>query len=256
MNESNSPHILLDGQTFSIETIQSKILEYVKECAEKILRETVTEAVISVPAYFNTDQREATKRAAEQAGLVVRQLIHEPTAAAIAYGWECASKKDRTVLVYDLGGGTFDVSILKISGQSYSVLAINGDVSLGGRDFDERMVRKYTDEIREIIDVRAHSKEIFELRNACERAKIRLTHNTEATVFVSGLLAGGDFRRRISRSEFDELNQNLFDRTLEIVKHALSDASLRPDQVDEVLLVGGSSRMPKIKQMLSEVFGT
>ncbi|KAG5444853.1 Heat shock 70 kDa protein cognate 4 [Clonorchis sinensis] len=255
VNSDSVPQIRLEKKVFSVEFIQSKLLEYVKCCAESQLKESVKEAVISVPAYFSSDQRDATKRAAEMAGLVVRQLIHEPTAAAIAYGWKCQSKSDRTVLIYDLGGGTFDVSVLKITGRSYSVLAINGDISLGGRDIDENMVKKFVEEVKPRRDITKDSKAIFELREKCELAKRTLTCNVKTKLFVADLGGKIDFRRDLSRAEFEQLNQEIFNRTLDIVKQALSDANLAKDQVDEVLMVGGSSRIPKIEQMLIEFFG-
>ncbi|TGZ62990.1 hypothetical protein CRM22_007145 [Opisthorchis felineus] len=255
LSRDSVPHIRLENQVFSVEFIQSKLLEYVKHCAESQLKESVKEAVISVPAYFSSDQRDATKRAAEMAGLVVRQLIHEPTAAAIAYGWKCQSKSDRTVLIYDLGGGTFDVSILKITGRSYSVLAINGDISLGGRDIDENMVKKFVEEVKPRVDITKDSKAIFELREKCELTKRNLTCNVKTKLFVANLGGRIDFKRDLSRAEFEQLNQEIFNRTLDIVKQALSDANLEKHQVDEVLMVGGSSRIPKIEQMLVEFFG-
>ncbi len=244
-----------DEKKFAAEEISSMILTKMKETAEAYLGQKVTDAVITVPAYFNDAQRQATKDAGSIAGLNVLRIINEPTAAALAYGLDKNLEGDKNVLIYDLGGGTFDVSILTISdGSLFEVRSTAGDTHLGGEDFDNRMVDYFVQEFK-----RKHKKDIApnvrsmrRLRTACERAKRTLSSSAQANVEIDSLFEGIDFYSAISRARFEELCSDLFRGTMDPVEKALRDAKLDKSQIHEVVLVGGSTRIPKIQKMLSD----
>lgn len=232
---------VIEDKSYSPEEISSYILKYLKNCAERHLGSEVTEAVITVPAYFNNDQRQSTKTAGELAGLKVLRIINEPTAASLAYGLD--KKNDATILVYDLGGGTFDVTLLKLmDGVDFHVQSTSGNTSLGGVDFDSA--------ISEIISKRtSHTLEPAELRNISEKAKKMLSHMTVANVMV------GKSPTKITREEFEDSIKHYIDKTIACVNDALRDGNVKTDQIDEVVFVGGSTRIPLIEKVIEEKFG-
>ncbi len=232
---------VIGDKSYSPEEISSYILKYLKNCAERHLGSEVTEAVITVPAYFNNDQRQSTKTAGELAGLKVLRIINEPTAASLAYGLD--KKNDATILVYDLGGGTFDVTLLKLmDGVDFHVQSTSGNTSLGGVDFDSA--------ISEIISQRtSHSLEPAELRNISEKAKKMLSHMTVANVMV------GKSPTKITREEFEDSIKHFIDKTMTCVNDALRDGNTRADKIDEVVFVGGSTRIPMIERVIEAKFG-
>ncbi|KAH8629934.1 heat shock protein-like protein [Alternaria alternata] len=234
-----------------------------KEVAETKLGKKVEKAVITVPAYFNDNQRQATKDAGAIAGLNVLRIINEPTAAAIAYGLGSGkSDKERNVLIYDLGGGTFDVSLLHIQGGVFTVKATAGDTHLGGQDFDTNLLdhfkKEFTKKTKKNIniskDISGDARALRRLRTACERAKRTLSNATQTTVEIDSLFDGEDFNANITRARFEDLNQKAFAGTLDPVAQVLKDAALAKDKVDEIVLVGGSTRIPKIQKLLSDYF--
>ena len=229
-----------------------------KEVAETKLGKKVEKAVITVPAYFNDNQRQATKDAGAIAGLNVLRIINEPTAAAIAYGLGSGkSEKERNVLIYDLGGGTFDVSLLHIQGGVFTVKATAGDTHLGGQDFDTNLLDHFKKEFTRKTkkDISGDARALRRLRTACERAKRTLSNATQTTVEIDSLFDGEDFNANITRARFEDLNQKAFAGTLDPVSQVLKDASIDKSKVDEIVLVGGSTRIPKIQKLLSDFFG-
>ncbi len=257
---SDKPSIEVDfkGETkrFEPEEISSMVLTKMKEIAEMYIGTDVKDAVVTVPAYFNDSQRQATKDAAAIAGLNCLRIINEPTAAAIAYGLDKNKDEDKNVLIFDLGGGTFDVSLLNIEGGIFEVKATAGDTHLGGEDFDARLLQHLSQEFK-----RKHKKDISDnpralrrLRTACERAKRTLSSTTQTAIEIDSLYEGIDFYTSITRARFEELNADLFRKCMEPVEKVIKDAKMDKSRVQEVVLVGGSTRIPKIQQMLSDYF--
>jgi len=263
IEKEEKPYIQVQYQNeqrdFSPEEISSMVLIKMKETAEAFLGKTVKKAVITVPAYFNDAQRQATKDAGLIAGLEVLRIINEPTAAAIAYGLDSSNdkkKKERTVLIFDLGGGTFDVSLLTIDSGIFTVKATAGDTHLGGEDFDNRMVEYLKGEFKKKHkkDLGESARAVRRLRTACERAKRNLSSATQTSIEIDSLFEGIDFATTITRAKFEELNMDLFTNCLEPVDKVLKDAKVKKEQVDDIVLVGGSTRIPKIQSLLQEFF--
>ena len=251
-----------ERREFSPEEISSMVLMKMKDVAAGFLGKEVKEAVVTVPAYFNDAQRQATKDAGIIAGLNVRRILNEPTAAAIAYGLdkkkggEDFEMEERNVLVFDLGGGTFDVSLLQIEDGVFEVKATAGDTHLGGEDFDNRMVNHFSNEFKRKHkkDMRSNPRAMRRLRTACERAKRTLSSKPQASIEVDGLFEGIDFYSSVTRARFEELNQDLFRGTLDPVERVLRDAKMDKGQIHDIVLVGGSTRIPKIQSLLQSFF--
>ncbi|KAL6625643.1 stress protein HSC70 [Neocallimastix californiae] len=241
---------------FRPEEISSMILSKLKEDAEEYLGQEVTDAVITVPAYFNDAQRKATKDAGLIAGLNVLRIINEPTAAAIAYGLNKKSKEKKNILVVDLGGGTFDVSILTINNGTFEVKATAGDTHLGGEDFDNRLVDHFVKEFKEKYnkDISTDSKALRRLKSKCERIKCTLSISKRANLSIDSLHDGIDFKSNITRECFEKLNKDLFEKILEPIDNALKDSGFSKSDIQEIVLVGGSTRIPKIRSLVSEYF--
>jgi len=244
-----------ERKVFAPEEISAMVLQHMKQIAEQYYGKKINDAVVTVPAYFNDSQRQATKDAGSIAGLNVIRIINEPTAAAIAYGLD-KKGKERTVLIFDLGGGTFDVSLLTIDQGIFEVKATAGDTHLGGEDFDNRLVTFFTEEFKRKYhkDIKDSARSIRRLKTACERAKRTLSTSTQASIEIDSLYEGIDFYTTITRARFEELNQDLFRQCLVPVEKVLRDAKIDKKAVDDIVLVGGSTRIPKVQQLLQECF--
>ncbi|CAJ2669468.1 unnamed protein product [Trifolium pratense] len=245
-----------EEKQFCAEDISSMILIKMKEIAEAYLESPVKNAVVTVPAYFNDSQRKATIDAGSIAGLNVIRIINEPTAAAIAYGLDKRSDGKRNIFVFDLGGGTFDVSILSIKGDVFEVKATAGNTHLGGEDFDNRMLNYFVEEFKKKnnVDISGNPKSLRRLRTACERAKRQLSYAFNTTVEVDSLYMGIDFSSLITRAKFEEINMDLFNDCMTIVDSCLRDSKIHKRNISGVVLVGGSSRIPKVQDLLQEFF--
>ncbi|XP_027348774.1 heat shock cognate 70 kDa protein 2 isoform X1 [Abrus precatorius] len=247
-----------EEKQFSAEEISSMVLMKMKEIAEAYLGSTVKNAVVTVPAYFNDSQRQATKDAGVISGLNVMRIINEPTAAAIAYGLDkkASSSGEKNVLIFDLGGGTFDVSLLTIEEGIFEVKATAGDTHLGGEDFDNRMVNHFVQEFKRKNkkDISGNARALRRLRTACERAKRTLSSTAQTTIEIDSLYEGIDFYTTITRARFEELNMDLFRKCMEPVEKCLRDAKMDKSSVHDVVLVGGSTRIPKVQQLLQDFF--
>ena len=244
-----------EEKTFQPEEISSMILTKMKEVAESYIGEKVDAAVITVPAYFNDSQRQATKDAGQIAGLDVLRIINEPTAAAIAYGLD-KREEERMVLIFDLGGGTFDVSLLSIDDGIFEVKATAGDTHLGGEDFDNVIVKYFIDEFKRKhkLDLSENKRSMRRLKTACERAKRTLSSSNTASIELESLFDGIDFFSSITKARFESLCMNLFQKCMNPVTKVLNDASVSKSQVDDIVLVGGSTRIPKVQELLSNYF--
>lgn len=247
-----------EAKHFAAEEISSMVLIKMKEISEAFLGTTCKNAVVTVPAYFNDSQRQATKDAGAIAGLNVLRIINEPTAAAIAYGLDKKSSSvgEKNILVFDLGGGTFDVSLLTIEEGIFEVKATAGDTHLGGEDFDNRMVNHFVQEFKRKYkkDISGNARPLRRLRTACERAKRTLSSTAQTTIEIDSLYEGIDFYSTITRARFEELNMDLFRKCMEPVEKCLRDAKMDKGQIQEVVLVGGSTRIPKVQQLLQDFF--
>jgi len=260
VSDGGKPKIQVDykgeTKTFFPEEISSMVLLKMKETAEAYLGKTVGNAVVTVPAYFNDSQRQATKDAGTIAGLNVLRIINEPTAAAIAYGLDKKVGGERNVLIFDLGGGTFDVSILTIEDGIFEVKSTAGDTHLGGEDFDNRMVNHFVQEFKRKFkkDMSTNKRALRRLRTACERAKRTLSSSAQASIEIDSLFEGIDFYTSVTRARFEELNADLFRSTMEPVEKAIRDAKMDKSQIQDIVLVGGSTRIPKVQKLLQDFF--
>jgi len=259
VNKDGKPYIEVEikgeKKVFSPEEISAMILQKMKSIAENYLGREVKHAVITVPAYFNDSQRQSTKDAGMIAGLNVLRIINEPTAAAIAYGLD-KKDKERNILVFDLGGGTFDVSLLTIDSGVFEVIATNGDTHLGGEDFDNRVLDFLIKKIKKTHnqDVGKNKGAIQKLKTEIEKAKRSLSSSPQATMEIEELVEGLDFKDTITRAKFEELNMDLFKKTMEPVEKVMGDGGMKKNEVHEVVLVGGSTRIPKIQQLIKDYF--
>ena len=258
--DNDTCRVDIDGRMYSPQEVSAMILQKMKKIAEDYLGETVTEAVVTVPAYFNDSQRQATKEAGAVAGLDVKRIVNEPTAAALAYGLDKRSR-DMKIAVYDLGGGTFDISILELGGGVFEVKSTNGDTHLGGDDFDQTIIEWLADEFRrtENVDLRKDPMALQRLKEAAEKAKIELSSGAETEINLPYITAIDGVPKhlvvKLSRAKFEQMTDSLVQRTLEPCRKALQDAGLRPSDMDEIILVGGSTRIPRIQEEVEKFFG-
>ncbi|MBL7749846.1 MAG: molecular chaperone DnaK, partial [Chitinophagaceae bacterium] len=258
--DNNTVRIDIDGRLYTPQEISAMVLQKMKKTAEDYLGQEVTEAVITVPAYFNDAQRQATKEAGEIAGLNVRRIVNEPTAAALAYGLDKGGK-DHYVAVFDLGGGTFDISVLELGDGVFEVKSTNGDTHLGGDDFDKVVMDWLADEFKkeEAVDLRKDPMALQRLKEASEKAKVELSSSSETEINLPYITAidgvPKHLVKKLSRSKFEQLADNLFERCLKPCEAALKDAGLNASQIDEVILVGGSTRIPKVQEIVEKFFG-
>ena len=258
--DNNTVRVDIDGRLYTPQEISAMVLQKMKKTAEDYLGTEVTEAVITVPAYFNDAQRQATKEAGEIAGLTVKRIVNEPTAAALAYGLD-KQGKDQKIAVFDLGGGTFDISILDLGDGVFEVKSTNGDTHLGGDDFDKVIMDWLADEFKtdEAIDLRKDPMALQRLKEAAEKAKVELSSSTETEINLPYITAVDGVPKhlvkKLSRAKFESIADNLFDRCLRPCEAALKDAGYSTSQIDEVILVGGSSRIPKVQEIVEKFFG-
>jgi molecular chaperone DnaK len=258
--DNNTVRIDIDGRPYTPQEISAMILQKMKKTAEDYLGQEVTEAVITVPAYFNDAQRQATKEAGEIAGLTVRRIVNEPTAAALAYGLDKAGK-DEKIAVFDLGGGTFDISILELGDGVFEVKSTNGDTHLGGDDFDKVVMDWLADEFKkeENVDLRKDPMALQRLKEAAEKAKIELSSSSETEINLPYITAidgvPKHLVKKLSRSKFEQLADSLFERCLKPCEQALKDSGISAANIDEVILVGGSTRIPKVQEIVEKFFG-
>jgi heat shock protein 5 len=260
IDKSTKPYIRIEykgkKQEFAAEEISAMVLTKMKNIAEDFLGKTVTHAVVTVPAYFDDSQRQSTKDAGTIAGLTVLRIINEPTAAAIAYGLD-KNNKETNIMVYDLGGGTFDVSLLTLDEGVFEVVATNGDTHLGGEDFDQRVIEFFVKSFKRKhkIDIRQNKRALAKLRREVEKAKRALSATHQVKIEIESFANGMDFSETLTRARFEELNNDLFRKTLKPVATVLKDGGLKKSEVDEVVLVGGSTRIPKIQKLVKDFFG-
>mgnify|MGYP001398491967 FL=1 len=258
--DNNTPRVDIDGRLYTPQELSAMVLQKMKKTAEDYLGQSVTSAVVTVPAYFNDSQRQATKEAGEIAGLKVERIINEPTAAALAYGMDKGGK-DKKIAVYDLGGGTFDISILELGDGVFEVLATNGDTHLGGDDFDQVIIDLLAEEFKksEQIDLREDPMALQRLKEAAEKAKIELSSSAQTEINLPYVTATSSGPKHIvttlTRAKFEKLSDELVKRSLEPVKKAMKDAGLSKSDIDEVILVGGSTRIPIIQKEVEKLFG-
>ena len=258
--DNDTPRVDIDGRLYSPQELSAMVLQKMKKTAEDYLGQTVTEAVVTVPAYFNDSQRQATKEACEISGLKVQRIINEPTAAALAYGMDKGGT-DKKIAVYDLGGGTFDISILELGDGVFEVLSTNGDTHLGGDDFDQVIIDFLAEEFKknEQIDLREDSMALQRLKEAAEKAKIELSSSAQTEINLPYVTATSSGPKHLvttlTRAKFEQLSDTLVKRSMEPVKKALKDANLTKKDIDEVILVGGSTRIPIIQNEVEALFG-
>jgi len=260
IDKNSKPYIVVThkGQKkqYAAEEISAMVLQKMKQIAEDYLGQKVTHAVVTVPAYFDDAQRQSTKDAGTISGMTIMRIINEPTAAAIAYGLD-KNNKETNILVYDLGGGTFDVSLLTLDEGVFEVIATNGDTHLGGEDFDQRVIEFFVKQFKRKhkIDVKTNARALAKLRKEVEKAKRALSATHQVKIEIESFIQGIDFSETLTRARFEELNNDLFKKTLKPVATVLKDAGMKKSEVDEIVLVGGSTRIPKVQKLVSDFFG-